>query len=815
MRQLAVDFGTSNTVAVVRRADQAPRALVFDGTPLLPSAVLARRDGTLLVGQDAQHDARIEPERFEPHPKLRIDEGTVLLGDAEVAVTELLAAPLRRVAQESRAAGVDPAGGAVMTYPAAWSAQRRAILAEAAAKAGLGAVELVPEPVAAARYCTQVSPLPEGASLAVFDFGGGTLDVSVVRGTAQGLETVSLDGRDDLGGVDIDEALSGHLGELIGRRWPDVWERLRQPTSARLEFLSEVSKTKEMLSRTASAAVRVPGLAEPLHLTREELERVAGPLVDRAVELTRTALTGLDLGGPAFAGVFLVGGSSRLPLVATTLQARLKVAPKVPEQNELPVAFGAFLADPVPRSRAAGAGSAAGPLRARYVAEALAKIEDPAELARRLNELAPAGAAQVLPLLGAAQVVAAVPRLHPPAADAILGAMTDLPRAELLRDAIAADEAIYDCGRRCADKLGEPVSPLRPVPGRSRWDGGIGFVREFEHYGLVYWTRATGAQPVWHGIRAHFEAQGGIDGRLGYPVTGEIVVDGERVLQRFQDKQDYGQDLLQRLGLRCGAAVYWSPEHGAHSTWGGVGEHFELLDGGRGRLRFPTDDEHPVGPSPAGTTGWRQHFEGGVVYWSAKTGGVAVFDYLAGYHEERGGVDGPLGFPVGPSRDATRSPQGTRGTLQRFEGRWNYPDEIRQSWPETGGATVYQREIGKTLIRRLVNHGSGIHAVSGGIGIVHEREGGTGGRLGFPTSDEIEAAGGVFQCFEGGTVFWTEEHDAFAVAGESVDPEALIERLGFPTTTEYHLDGRRVQFFQRGVRSVENEHVRYWTEQHW
>ncbi|MFG2043514.1 Hsp70 family protein [Dactylosporangium sp. NPDC048998] len=808
MKQLAVDFGTSNTVAVVQRGDQAPRALLFDGTPLLPSSVFARTDGSLLVGRDAQHEARSDPKRFarfEPHPKRRIDDGTVLLGEDEVPVVDLLAAPMRRVAEESRLAGVDPAGVTVLTYPANWGPQRRVILAEAASKAGLGAVELVPEPVAAARYCCKVTSLPESGALAVFDFGGGTLDVSVVRRTGQGLDTVWLGGRDDLGGVDIDEALRRHLGKLIEQRWPAVWGRLCRAGSEQLEFLAEVRKTKEMLSRTTSASVRVPGLAEPLHLTREELEWVAGPLVDQAVERTRAALAGLDVGGSQFAGIFLVGGSSRLPLVATRLQARFGIGPEVPEQNELPVAFGALLVDPVPRSQPNRVGAAAGSLRARYVAERLGTIEDPEELARQLDEMPPAEAAEVLPLLDAAQAVAAFPRLRPSVTDAILSAMTDVECAGLLREALVADEAIYGCGTREARSLGKPASPLRVVPSRSRWDDGRGFVREYEHYGAVYWTRATGAQPVWHGIRAYFDAQDGIGGRLGYPVTKEISIVGERVLQRFQDEQDYGQELIERLGVRCGAAVYWSPEHGAHETWGGVGEHFELLGGPRSKLGFPTGDENWVNSSRGddGVAGWRQHFEGGLVYWSWKTGGVAVFSELAAYHEERGGVEGALGFPVGPERDAPQSPRGTTGTMQRFEGRWDCRAE-GQPWPEAGDATVY----------RPGNRDFGTHAVSGGIGVVHEREGGTAGWLGFPTSGEVDAAGGVYQRFEGGTVFRTEAHDALAVPGDSPEPEDLIERLGFPTTAEYRLDDRRVQFFQRGLRSVENDRNRYWTEQH-
>src|ERR1044071_9041601 len=94
---LGVDFGTSNTVAVARWPDGRARPILVDGSPLLPSAVYAEPDGQLIVGRDAVHSARIDPGRFEPNPKRRIDDGEVLLGDREVPVPELITAVLTRV----------------------------------------------------------------------------------------------------------------------------------------------------------------------------------------------------------------------------------------------------------------------------------------------------------------------------------------------------------------------------------------------------------------------------------------------------------------------------------------------------------------------------------------------------------------------------------------------------------------------------------------------------------------------------------------------------------------------------------------------
>ncbi|GGM13150.1 Hsp70 family protein [Dactylosporangium sucinum] len=349
--RLAIDLGTCHTVAVVRRGDEAPRALLFDGSPVMASGIYADEHGKLSVGRDAERLSQLAPERFEPYPKRSVDEGSVLLGQVEVTVVEMLASLLRRAAEESLQAGVNPVGSTVLTCPADWGGQRRNVLLEAARAANLGPVVLVDEPIAAATYCLrvlgqQVAPLQ---SLAVFDFGGGTLDVSVVRREFDGLRVMGVGGLDDLGGVDIDAALVGHLGQLISLRHPELWQRLSNPDSPaahrdRRALWSEVRAAKEMLSRAASAPIHVPGTEEALHLTREELERVAGPLIDRAVDETRRVLERAGVDVRQLAGVFLVGGSSRIPLVASRLHARFGVAPVVPEQPELPVAYGGMLA---------------------------------------------------------------------------------------------------------------------------------------------------------------------------------------------------------------------------------------------------------------------------------------------------------------------------------------------------------------------------------------------------------------------------------------------------------------------------------------
>jgi hypothetical protein len=356
---LGIDFGTTHTVAALGTPDGRTQPLLFDSSPLLSSAVFAET-GRLLVGQDAERNARLDPTRFEPNPKRRIDDGSILLGADEYPVPDVIAAVLRRVAGEAtRAAGAPPAG-AVLTYPATWAAQRKAILADAAGRAGLSPVTLVPEPVAAAVYFTTVlgHQVPVGSAVAVYDFGGGTFDTSVLRRKPDGgWEVLVADGLDTVGGLDLDAAVIERIGRTVGASDPARWQRLVNPGSSADQgaaddqrnnriLREDVRAAKEQLSRTSSAVVRVPLFDADFYLSRDEFEAVVRPLLDRTVTLTGETLRRAGLWQGQLAALFLTGGSSRIPMVSTLLHQRVGVAPTMIEQPELVVALGSLASVP-------------------------------------------------------------------------------------------------------------------------------------------------------------------------------------------------------------------------------------------------------------------------------------------------------------------------------------------------------------------------------------------------------------------------------------------------------------------------------------
>jgi WD40 repeat protein len=356
---LGIDFGTSATVASLRGPDGRVRSLLFDASPLLASAVLVGPGTMVLTGADAERAALSFPAGFEANPKRRIDDTSVWLGEHELQVTELIGAVLQRVATEAHRVAGQPPTDVVMTHPATWGRTRKSVLAEAAQRAGLGEVGLVPEPVAAAAYFASVlnRQIKPGRCLVVYDLGAGTFDVSVVRPLVAGFEVVASAGLDDVGGLDFDAAVVRHARSVTGSAAAQ-WGRLDWPQSpadqqSRHLLWLAARAAKEQLSRHAAADLTVPLVDTTLHITREEFEKAARPVLERTAALTLATLRESGIPREEIGAVFLVGGSSRIPLAATVLHRTLGLAPTVIDQPELVVAEGSLLS-PVDPGRLPG-----------------------------------------------------------------------------------------------------------------------------------------------------------------------------------------------------------------------------------------------------------------------------------------------------------------------------------------------------------------------------------------------------------------------------------------------------------------------------
>ncbi|MEU4247833.1 Hsp70 family protein [Amycolatopsis sp. NPDC026612] len=344
MDVLSIDFGTSSTVGVLSAFGRGPRAIEVDGSATMSSAVYVNDDGLLVVGQDAERRARLDPSRFEPNPKRRIDEGHLTLGQADIAIADAFAAVLRRVGEEAgRQLGRPPAQTRI-AHPAGWGADRQEVLRAAAVKAGLADVRLIPEPVAAAAHYASLGGRARGP-IGVYDLGAGTFDCAVVGVTQQGFTVLAEDGLPDLGSLDIDQALLVHIGRSVSHADPAQWQRLLRPQTtadrrSRRALLQDVRDAKESLSRHARTHVPMPEPFGDVLVSRDELEALVRPSLLRSAELLAATIGRAGLSPAQLAGVYLVGGPSRMPLLAALLGRQLGVVPTTQDQPETAVAFG-------------------------------------------------------------------------------------------------------------------------------------------------------------------------------------------------------------------------------------------------------------------------------------------------------------------------------------------------------------------------------------------------------------------------------------------------------------------------------------------
>jgi type VII secretion-associated protein (TIGR03931 family) len=366
--RVAVDFGTSSTCVALSSGGREPQVVVFDGQPLVPSAVFAAADGTLFVGHEAERHAAVDPARYEPNPKRRVDEGELLLGSTVLPVVDVVRAVLTRaVAEARRVAGGPPVDQLVLTHPADWGAIRTGVLSRAAA--GLGReVVLVPEPVAAAVFHSATGGLADGTALAVLDLGGGTVDASVVARRGGRFQVLATKGDPGFGGADVDQLLLDHLGSSVGEDDAEAWRQLvegREMADRRRRRVlrQDVRGAKETLSRHAYTDVPMPPPFRDAHVTRADLERLISAPLDRVVALVVAAVRDAGLDPLELAGVFLVGGSSRIPLVARLVHEQSGVVPTSIDQPETVVARGALIAMAPDADRAASPPGADDPTR--------------------------------------------------------------------------------------------------------------------------------------------------------------------------------------------------------------------------------------------------------------------------------------------------------------------------------------------------------------------------------------------------------------------------------------------------------------------
>ncbi len=330
---LAVDVGTSFTAAAVVRfhkgASPVPECLPLGARGAsVPSVVYYPEEGTVLVGEAAERRGLDTPERVVREFKRRIgDDVPIILGTLALQPEEVFAIMARWVADRAAEREGGPASAFFLTHPAAWGSHRLAVVRDALAAHGLENVTLLPEPEAAAlHYASQVR-VEEGSTIAVYDLGGGTFDTAVLR--KSGSSRFELVGRpegiEDLGGADFDAAVfryvAGHCGNVLDHM--DTTDPAVLGALTRLR--RECVEAKEALSADSETSIPVllPGVQQQVRLVRSEFEALIEEPVRETVEALEHSLAQLHLEPEDLSTVLLIGGSSRIPLVAQLVSEQL------------------------------------------------------------------------------------------------------------------------------------------------------------------------------------------------------------------------------------------------------------------------------------------------------------------------------------------------------------------------------------------------------------------------------------------------------------------------------------------------------------
>ena len=323
---LGIDLGTSYSAAAVGHDDG--RVEIFQlgqRAAAIPSLVVVRADGEVLVGEAAERRALTEPARTAREFKRRLgDPVPLIIGGTPYGPEALLAILLRSiVGQVTEQLGSAPAH-IVITHPASYGPYKLDLLRQAARAADLGAVSLLSEPVAAAVHYASLEQVPKGTTIAVYDFGGGTFDATMLDKIEDGFEvTGTPEGLERLGGVDFDEAIFRHVVGAVGAPLAalDPDDAAVQAGFARLR--EECRRAKEALSADSDATIPVamPGIQTEVRITRAEFEAMIEPRIAETVAAVDRAARSADIRMVELDRILLVGGTSRIPRIAEKVRA--------------------------------------------------------------------------------------------------------------------------------------------------------------------------------------------------------------------------------------------------------------------------------------------------------------------------------------------------------------------------------------------------------------------------------------------------------------------------------------------------------------
>ena len=339
-----IDLGT--TYSCIARVDDTARAEVIknnDGDNITPSVVAFEGDN-VIVGADAKAEAVLNPETTVMLVK-------TLMGKTDFAINyngedktpeEISAFILRKLTQDaSEQLGVE-VKDVVITCPAYFGTAERTATKNAGKIAGLNVLEIISEPTAAALYYGCAKEQDEKTIL-IYDLGGGTFDVTIMRISSDKIEVVCSDGDHDLGGKNWDEMLIGYLAnQFVEKIGYDIEfdEYVKQDLRLKAEKIK-----KQLTSRSqAGDMLEVMGNREKVSITRDEFDEITFTLLNETLKKTKEVIeVAKNKGYDVIDEILLVGGSTRMPQVKKALSKNFgEIEIKILEPDEA-VAKGAAI----------------------------------------------------------------------------------------------------------------------------------------------------------------------------------------------------------------------------------------------------------------------------------------------------------------------------------------------------------------------------------------------------------------------------------------------------------------------------------------
>ena len=335
-RIIGIDLGTSNSAASIMEGGRPTMIPSAEGTSVggksFPSYVAFTKDGQLLVGEPARRQAVTNPDGTIKNVKRKMgsSEKVTALGK-EYTPQQISAFILQKIKKDAESYLGETVDKAVITVPAYFNDNQRQATKDAGAIAGLEVVRIINEPTAAAlAYGLDKSDVEQ--KIMVFDLGGGTLDVTIMDFSDGVFEVLSTSGDTQLGGSDMDEALTNYV---IGEFKKQTGIDLAADNMAFWRVREACEKAKIELSTTMQTEVNLPFIASdasgPKHLiqtiTRAKLEELVEPIVSRCRQSITQAINDAHLSNDKIDKIIMVGGPTRMPIVQNFVESI--VGPKI------------------------------------------------------------------------------------------------------------------------------------------------------------------------------------------------------------------------------------------------------------------------------------------------------------------------------------------------------------------------------------------------------------------------------------------------------------------------------------------------------